>query len=798
MLRIKRILTQSPKGMTLIELMIAVFILALVAMGLFRGFTVAFQAMADAKDRTMATNYAQQILESYKNTPFEKILPSSGSIEGTKFFKNVSVNQIDESLKKVITRISWADRNSDDADKRVVVETSIADTRVTAQENATPAGIIIYASSYNLLPGNDPENRDRPSHIWAKIVDEHGNLIIDWDEEKVLFTIESEVGLDNEPVYDTLGGFTPAYFNELLSDIRDGVAETDFYQYQAEERQGYVTIKASLTVGAEELYDTLRLKITNEAVAVVLSSEGNKHIISTEGGEEGIAHLIAKIVDAAGDIVTTENRPVTFEIISGPETSSLINMIPTENGIAKIDLKAGSLTGSNTVLAMLIPLEPGSITIQVVDPGIHNFKIVAPAPNTKIAQLGSVEIVARLTDYLGEPISGNIINFAIEDGSHLGSISRSSDTTGEAGNATTELTMNYAGTATIKAYWIDEENNEIYDTIQIVCGNHWLYVEADPLNVYEGHSSTIRAALTNVFGAPVPSQYINFSVKEGDATLSPLSALTDEEGIATVTLTANEPGDIIVRAEWQEDLQNVFGEVEVSCINAPIYQVQLSAPKTTISAGESLELTAAVTENGNPVNGITVTFTVSGSADAKLDNQAPSISKDTDEDGIATVTLSGLNPGESATITAEAGDSSDSITISCEVPEIAIRLNPAYNPRLQGNKQVYFGIIVENDDINLNKMKISWSPASNEGLKEVWIDDTQVYLSGISGGSANGTEISFNVAPYSYQLEKDRSYVIKMVFIVNGNMKKKHWNIEFFNPENNAPIVPAIEFYLKG
>ena len=119
--------------------------------------------------------------------------------------------------------------NSDDADKRVVVETSIADTRVTAQENATPAGIIIYASSYNLLPGNDPENRDRPSHIWAKIVDEHGNLIIDWDEEKVLFTIESEVGLDNEPVYDTLGGFTPAYFTELLSDIRDGVAETDFY-----------------------------------------------------------------------------------------------------------------------------------------------------------------------------------------------------------------------------------------------------------------------------------------------------------------------------------------------------------------------------------------------------------------------------------------------------------------------------------------------------------------------------------------------------------------------------------------
>ena len=122
MLRLKRILTHSPKGMTLIELMIAVFILALVAMGLFRGFTVAFQAMADAKDRTMATNYAQQMLEEYKNMHFEEI-GQKAYPNMDKFSRNVGVTEREEDdfLKKVIAIVTWKDSNN--IDKEIVIET---------------------------------------------------------------------------------------------------------------------------------------------------------------------------------------------------------------------------------------------------------------------------------------------------------------------------------------------------------------------------------------------------------------------------------------------------------------------------------------------------------------------------------------------------------------------------------------------------------------------------------------------------------------------------------------------------
>src|SRR4030065_2328931 len=47
-------------GFSLIELMVAVTILALVIFGIFLAFTTGFQGMADARDRTVATNYARE------------------------------------------------------------------------------------------------------------------------------------------------------------------------------------------------------------------------------------------------------------------------------------------------------------------------------------------------------------------------------------------------------------------------------------------------------------------------------------------------------------------------------------------------------------------------------------------------------------------------------------------------------------------------------------------------------------------------------------------------------------------
>ena len=49
-------------GFSLIELMVAVTILAMAILGIFLAFSTGFQGMADARDRTVATNYIQEMI----------------------------------------------------------------------------------------------------------------------------------------------------------------------------------------------------------------------------------------------------------------------------------------------------------------------------------------------------------------------------------------------------------------------------------------------------------------------------------------------------------------------------------------------------------------------------------------------------------------------------------------------------------------------------------------------------------------------------------------------------------------
>ena len=342
--------------------------------------------------------------------------------------------------------------------------------------------------------------------------------------------------------------------------------------------------------------------------------------------------------------------------------------------------------------------------------------------------------------------------------------------------------------------------------MQVACRNHTLFVIAEPLTVQEGGTATITAELTDAFGEPLPGETINFSIENGNAFLSSISGITDSEGVTSVALTmlANVDGTyVIVEGKWTGDLTGVLDDVEIECTSAPIYKVELTANKTTISENESLDITATVTESNSPVNNILVTFEMDGSSGAKLDNQSPPVSKNTDENGKVTITLSGLNSGESVTITAEAEDAEDSITISCEAPEIKISLitdpsGPYFGS--QGKTKVYFYLKVENNNIDLKEMIVTWSGSTNDKLlTDLYIStlspavDELVYSN--SSGAQNGTRISFNQKT-PYTLLKDASYRIAMIF--KSNVNNKNWTITFINPETQVEIQPPITFYLKN
>ncbi|MFA7203749.1 MAG: Ig-like domain-containing protein, partial [Candidatus Caldatribacteriota bacterium] len=389
------------------------------------------------------------------------------------------------------------------------------------------------------------------------------------------------------------------------------------------------------------------------------------------------------------------------------------------------------------------------------------------------------------------------IIFAI-DNSELGDLSSTSETTDSDGNVSTTLTMNFAGAIVVTASWEAADGTIVSDTVSVLCRNHSLYVTANPLTIAEGNSTTITAELTNADGYLVEGENINFIIKDGNGNLSSNSGTTNELGVTSVTLNIDIAGTTTVEANWQGDSTVVLDFVEVICTSAPIYQVNLTADKTTISVGETLDIKATVTENGNPVSGIEVEFSLDDYSNARIDGSDSPVIKTTDGNGETTVVLSNLTAGDSVTVTAEAGGDSGIINISCEAPPIAIELinnSQEHGTGKDGKKQVYFNINVLNSSIDLEQMIISWVPNGNEKLSELWIGDTQVYYN--SSGAENGTTITFNQLnnPTYYILNKDESYEIKMIF--DKDVKKKDWTIAFINPETLTEITPNITFYLN-
>jgi len=127
MLKINKKLSQ--RGFSLIELMVAVAILAMAIFGIFHAYSVGFMGMADARDRTVATNYAREEMENLKNMSFDNLdtgeeipftIPAPTKFSGTETIEEWNSN---EDLKKVTTVVSWVDRN--EQEKTVMLETLI-------------------------------------------------------------------------------------------------------------------------------------------------------------------------------------------------------------------------------------------------------------------------------------------------------------------------------------------------------------------------------------------------------------------------------------------------------------------------------------------------------------------------------------------------------------------------------------------------------------------------------------------------------------------------------------------------
>lgn len=118
------------KGFTLLEVMVAVFILGVGLLAIIHLFPIGLRASKVSQDTTLASFLAQAKMEELKNTVWSSIGNEPKSeINGTIFSQKVTVNELEaDLLKRITVAVFWTEYGAERSVKLVTLRTDYKKT----------------------------------------------------------------------------------------------------------------------------------------------------------------------------------------------------------------------------------------------------------------------------------------------------------------------------------------------------------------------------------------------------------------------------------------------------------------------------------------------------------------------------------------------------------------------------------------------------------------------------------------------------------------------------------------------
>lgn len=309
----------------------------------------------------------------------------------------------------------------------------------------------------------------------------------------------------------------------------------------------------------------------------------------------------------------------------------------------------------------------GSTNTRTVTLTISNTNVTAASPAT---------LTATVKNSNGTAVQGVVVTFA----SSLGVFNPVAATslTDANGVATIEvLAGNSAGAAVITATLSTGETGSIGFTTAGDAGNSAgkkLVLSSSSTHVTSAAPATISVKVTNN-GDPLSGEVVEFTTSScgtncfvGSFVPSSGTALTNSEGIATITLTAgsNEGAGVITAKLLSSGESTTLGFTTAGDASAVTgKQVSISSTNTHVTAATPATLTVTVTANGSPAAGEVVEFSTTNCGfNCSVGRFTPSSGTAlTNASGIATITLTaGANQG-AGIVTAKLLSTGESNTI---------------------------------------------------------------------------------------------------------------------------------------
>lgn len=254
----------------------------------------------------------------------------------------------------------------------------------------------------------------------------------------------------------------------------------------------------------------------------------------------------AHVNDQFGNPVA--HQPVTFS--AEPSSQMIIsqNTVSTNTqGVAEITMTP-ERNGSYMVKASLPNGASLEKQLEAID---EKLTLTASSPLIGVYAPTGATLTATLTSANGTPVEGQVINFSVTpEGATL---SGGKVRTNSSGQAPVVLTSNKVGTYTVTASFHNGVTIQTQTTVKVTGNSSTAHVAsfiADPSTIAATNTdlSTLKATVEDGSGNLIEGLTVYFALKSGSATLTSLTAVTDQNGIATTSVKGAMTGSVTVSA----------------------------------------------------------------------------------------------------------------------------------------------------------------------------------------------------------------------------------------------------------
>ncbi len=242
------------------------------------------------------------------------------------------------------------------------------------------------------------------------------------------------------------------------------------------------------------------------------------------------------------------NESVTFSAEPPEHMTISQNIVSTDtHGIAEVSMTP-ERNGSYMVKASLANGASLEKQLEAID---EKLTLTASSPLIGVYAPTGTTLTATLTSANGTPVEGQVINFSVTpEGATL---SGGKVRTNSSGQAPVVLTSNKVGTYTVTASFHNGVTIQTQTTVKVTGNSSAAHVAsfiADPSTIAATNSdlSTFKATVEDGSGNLIEGLTVYFALKSGSATLTSLTAVTDQNGIATTSVKGAMTGSVTVSA----------------------------------------------------------------------------------------------------------------------------------------------------------------------------------------------------------------------------------------------------------